>query len=101
MYVMNDCDLRTVEKRITHQWTVTMHCYVVEKLEQQLGRSLTHLEVWHNQPNGARLVNISKWDQCGGVPFFYNEETGAALCGLASAEQLLFWATRKSTKQNN
>ncbi|MBM3302624.1 MAG: hypothetical protein FJY85_22065, partial [Deltaproteobacteria bacterium] len=58
---------------------------LIEQLMEETGVTITELEVWHNEDN-ARLMRkhgevISR--ACGGdlgVPSFYNERTGKALC---------------------
>jgi thiol-disulfide isomerase/thioredoxin len=64
---------------------------LLERLEEELGVSVTRLEVWHNQ-NNANL--LKKYDQgfCGGVPFFYNTRSAKWLCGDTVYEKLKEWA---------
>jgi thiol-disulfide isomerase/thioredoxin len=75
--------------------TECVHCREVEplleRLEDELGVTVTRLEVWHNQENATLL---KKYDQgfCGGVPFFYNTRTTKWLCGDLSYEVLRTWA---------
>jgi thiol-disulfide isomerase/thioredoxin len=58
----------------------------VERLEEEIGQKLDHLEVWHDQANQALMQEYGDAisDACGGelgVPAFYNERTKKALCG--------------------
>ena len=72
---------------------------IVERLERDTGIKLKKLEVWHDQEN--KRVMGRYWNQlasaCGGVlgvPAFYNEKTGEALCGEQSYDRLKSWALR-------
>lgn len=70
---------------------------IVERLMAETGVEITELEVWHNDEN-ARLMRkfgepISK--ACGGdlgVPSFYNEANGKAICGRINYDNLKKWA---------
>lgn len=79
-----------------------VHCRrlrpTVDQLEAE-GVPIVELEVWHNEEN-AKLMKkygeaISK--ACGGelgVPCFYNEKTGKALCGGSlSLEKIRAWTS--------
>ncbi|MCE5296494.1 MAG: thioredoxin family protein [Euryarchaeota archaeon] len=73
----------------------------VEKLEAEMGIKLDHLEVWHNQENQKIMQEYGDVisDACGGelgVPAFYNERTGKAICGYKiSLEKMRSWAEGK------
>ncbi len=79
-----------------------VHCKrlkpTVERFQVETDFEITELEVWHNEEN-ARLMRshaeaIS--EACGGnlgVPSFYNERTGKAICGMVTKERLKSWAT--------
>ncbi len=69
---------------------VRMHA-LVEKLEKEEGVKVDRFEVWHNDENEKRLLEIDK-DMCGGVPFFYNEQTKQFICGEESYDILKKWA---------
>ncbi len=75
--------------------TECVHCNemtpLVQHLENELGKELTKLEVWHNQANLKKLQEVDQ-GRCGGVPFFFNRKTGKFLCGSASYERLKQWA---------
>lgn len=75
--------------------TECSHCRamepLVEKLEKELSVKVEKYECWHNEENDDLR---EKYDggACGGVPFFYNTETKAGICGEASYEVLAAWA---------
>lgn len=79
-----------------------MHCKrtrpIVEQFKVETGIEITELEVWHNDKNAQLLRKygsvISK--ACGGelgVPSFYNERNGKAICGIITIDQLKAWAS--------
>ena len=74
------------------------HCVhmheLIERLEKEEGVKVDRFEVWHDRENEKKLLEIDK-DMCGGVPFFYNTETKAFVCGEASYEELKDWALGK------
>ena len=78
--------------------TECVHCNemkpLVAKLEKEIGKELTKLEVWHNQTNLKKLQEADQ-GRCGGVPFFFNKKTGTFICGSTSYENLKKWATGK------
>ena len=49
-------------------------------------------EVWHNDENMAFIKECDKADQCGGVPFFFNDSNKKWLCGEVSYDELKEWA---------
>ncbi len=79
-----------------------VHCNrlrpTIERFQAETVFEIIELEVWHNEEN-ARLMRshadaIS--EACGGnlgVPSFYNERTGKAICGMVTRERLESWAT--------
>lgn len=78
------------------------HCVrmvpVVAEVEREIGRPIEQLEVWHDEEN-AQLMGQTYGEDlreaCGGVlgvPAFYNEATGEALCGEQEKDELLRWA---------
>ena len=75
--------------------TECVHCNemkpLIAQLEKELGKELTKLEIWHNQANMQIFQKTDK-GKCGGVPFFFNKETGKFICGSASYENLKKWA---------
>lgn len=64
---------------------------LVERLEKETGAEVERYEVWHDGKNAAKMQEYDK-DLCGGVPFFYNTETKAYICGESSYEELKKWA---------
>ncbi len=74
------------------------HCHemepLVDKLENELGIKLKKLEVWHNAKN-AQLLQEKDTVGCGGVPFFFNENTGKAICGAVPYGIFKKWALGK------
>ena len=75
--------------------TECVHCNemrpLIERLESETGMQVTRVEVWHNEQNARRLMDIDK-GFCGGVPFFFNKKTGKWICGSTSYEKLKAWA---------
>ena len=67
---------------------------LIVRLEKELGVKVKKVEVWHNAKNAALLKQKDKIG-CGGVPFFYNENSGKALCGAVSYDKLKAWAQGK------
>ncbi len=70
---------------------VDMHV-LVERLEKEEGIKVEALEVWHNKENEKKMEEISCFNDCGGVPFFYNTQTNKFICGETSYETLKKWA---------
>ena len=64
---------------------------LIEKLEKEEGVTVEKIEVWHNEENEKRLLEIDK-DMCGGVPFFYNTKTKEFICGEEEYSKLKEWA---------
>jgi thiol-disulfide isomerase/thioredoxin len=70
-----------------------MHA-IVEQLEKEEGIKIEKLEVWHNEENEKKMKEYDK-DLCGGVPFFFNTQTGKFICGEATHDELKSWALGK------
>lgn len=73
------------------------HCITMEKLVDRLlqeeGIVIKKMETWHNTENENLMVSLDDGeDCCGGVPFFYNENTGKSICGEATYKELRNWA---------
>jgi len=72
------------------------HCHemmpLVEKLEKEKKVKVEKIETWHNAENKKKLESTPGYDDCGGVPFFFNEETKANMCGSGTYEKLKEWA---------
>ena len=81
--------------------TECVHCKemdpIIQRVEKEAKMKIIRLETWHNSTN-AKL--LEKYDNgfCGGVPFFYNENTGEKICGEAPFDKLLKWAKKKPSK---
>ena len=69
---------------------VRMH-ELVEKLEKEIGVTIDAFEVWHNKENEKKMEQISCFNDCGGVPFFYNTETKKFICGETDYETFRKW----------
>ena len=65
---------------------------LVERLEKEEGVEVEKIEVWHNEENEKRLLEIDNGKLCGGVPFFYNTETKKFICCDESYDILKKWA---------
>ncbi len=64
----------------------------VERLEDEEDVEVEKLEVWNNEDNQEKYYDVDGDEKCGGVPFFYNEESGESICGAADYETLKAWA---------
>jgi len=78
--------------------TECVHCHrmmpLVDKLEKETGSMIRKIEVWHNAKN-AKLLEEKDTINCGGVPFFFNENTKKVICGAVPYETLKRWALGK------
>lgn len=63
----------------------------VERLEKETGAKAEKYEVWHDDGNAKKMQEYDK-GLCGGVPFFFNTETGKFICGETSYDELKAWA---------
>lgn len=74
------------------------HCLkmaqIVERFEKESGVKIEKYEVWHNSENADKMETYDQ-NRCGGVPFFYNTETGTYICGETGYEDLKKWALEK------
>ncbi len=74
------------------------HCAAMEplvsRLEDEEDVKISKYEVWHSEQNATFMREIDQ-GRCGGVPFFYNKNTGKWLCGDSTYEQLKEWALGK------
>jgi len=73
------------------------HCHammpLVDRLEKENHVTVERLESWHNENNARALTEFDpNGERCGGVPYFYNTESGQYLCGEQPYEQLVGWA---------
>jgi thiol-disulfide isomerase/thioredoxin len=74
------------------------HCASMEplvtRLQDEEGVEIRKYEVWHSEQN-ATLMREYDQGRCGGVPFFYNPQTGKWLCGVVNYEKLKEWGLGK------
>ena len=88
------------DRLIEFTGTECVHCKelkpILEKLEKEEGVKITTLEVWHDKNNFELMKSVDKDDNgnvfCGGVPFLFNEKTGAKICGVVDYDKLKEWA---------
>ena len=66
----------------------------VEELEEEQDVDVKQLEVWNDQENAEKQMELDD-GKCGGVPFFYNTETDEWICGETDQETLQDWASGK------
>ncbi len=64
---------------------------LVERLEKEEGVKVESLEVWHNKENENKMEAIESFNECGGVPFFYNTKNKKWICGEVPYEELKDW----------
>ena len=67
---------------------------LVARLQDEEGVEILKYEVWHSEQNANFMRQIDQ-GRCGGVPLFYNQQTGKWLCGVVSYEKLKDWALGK------
>ena len=71
---------------------------LVDKFCEDTGTEITKLEIWHDESNAQLMRKHATviTEACGGglgVPAFYNEKSGKAICGARiNAERLAKWA---------
>lgn len=70
----------------------------LRRLEKENGVQIQSFEIWHNDENSK---NMGEYDKglCGGVPFFFNTDTGGYICGETSYEELEKWALGESANR--
>ncbi len=70
------------------------HCHdmlpIVDKLISQ-GIVIEKRETWHDQKNAKELEKMDG-GKCGGVPFFWNDESKLWICGAATERRIRKWA---------
>ena len=64
---------------------------VVEEVEEEEDVEIEQLEVWHSEENAEKMKGFDN-NECRGVPYFYNTESGQSICGEASKEKVAEWA---------
>ena len=71
------------------------HCInmkpLIERLKTEEHVEIQSYETWHSEENAAKMKEYDK-GLCGGVPFFFNTDTGKHICGEADYEFLRRWA---------
>ncbi len=65
---------------------------LVECVEKEARVTVDRFEIWHNDKNRKMMDTYDK-QNCGGVPFFYNKKSKRWICGEATYEELLAWAS--------
>jgi hypothetical protein len=75
------------------------HCQKMRKLTDKLMQEFPDVvverkEVWHDKKNMELIKKLDTDDGCGGVPFFYNDETKAWLCGEVKYSEIKEWASK-------
>lgn len=73
------------------------HCRRMEPLIAKLegeGHKVERYETWHDEKNAAMLAQYDR-GFCGGVPFFFNTDSGKWICGATDYESLKAWAEGK------
>ncbi len=73
------------------------HCQKMRKLTDKLMKEfpqtkVVRKEVWHSKENMKLIKEYDSGDLCGGVPFFYNDETKGWLCGEVEYKEIKEWA---------
>lgn len=74
------------------------HCQKMMPLVDKLiaeGIKIEKHETWHNEANAKKQGEYDK-DLCGGVPFFFNTESGQHICGSTDEDTLRKWAAGES-----
>lgn len=69
------------------------HCQkmliLTDKVMKDTGATITRKEVWHDKANMDLLLECDKGNECGGIPFYYNDETKKWLCGEVTYDELV------------
>mgnify|MGYP002725604067 CR=1 FL=1 len=77
------------------------HCHemmpIVDKLIKS-GIKIEKLETWSNDENASKLESIDK-GKCGGVPYFWNDESEQWICGSTTEERVAKWAAGEDLSQ--
>ena len=64
---------------------------LIERLKSEEKLEIESFEVWHDEANAERLKEYDRVN-CGGVPYFFNTETGKFICGETNYEEFKRWA---------
>ena len=73
------------------------HCRRMEPLIAKLeteGHKVERFETWHDEKNAKKLEEYDR-GYCGGVPFFFNTDSGKWICGATDYDSLKAWAEGK------
>ncbi|MFA4846078.1 MAG: hypothetical protein WC654_05975 [Patescibacteria group bacterium] len=77
------------------------HCHqmlpIVDKLIKK-GIVIEKRETWHNEENAKQLEKVDG-GKCGGVPFFWNDDSEQFICGAASEDRIEDWAAGKKSSK--
>jgi hypothetical protein len=107
-----DCEVRLKQNasrtqscastRVTHTSHIASALFVYMQFHQQMEVLIDRLE--NKVPVGVTKIVVGgskdettklwKWlddDRCGGLPFFYNVDTGEAICGATTWDNFLRW----------
>lgn len=72
---------------------------IAESVEKKLQTTIRRLEVYENEENLRKYKEVGGIQLCGGVPFFFNTETGSSVCGVREEAVISAWATLTTTKR--
>ncbi len=68
------------------------HCVTMKpllaQLESETGLKVERYEVWNNEENAKKMAEFDHDNECGGVPYFFNTETKAHICGSSEYDAL-------------
>ncbi len=100
--LVHDMEENTIPRLLVFMGRECAHCLTMESVldavEEETGHHIDRIEVWHNTENSQLLEEVyadTLRPACGGllgVPAFYNEGTGEALCGEQEKDVLIRWA---------
>lgn len=79
----NDCEM--CEYMVQH----------IKRVEKELGTKVRRFETWSNPQHEKLRAVCDSRSGCGGVPFFYNKESGRWICGATTYDNLKRWASGK------
>jgi hypothetical protein len=65
---------------------------VLKRLEDDLDTKIRRINIFRRREFMGLLEAIG-FDECGGLPFYYNRRTGQAVCGATSYPNLRRWGT--------
>lgn len=59
----------------------------LEKIETKYGSEILRVNVEEGEDERSLFDELAL-DECGGVPFLYNQENNKSICGFATAEEI-------------